>query len=854
MTVTIPEMVHYWLFSVVCTTAINAYILPSAFKWISSQQHGTSANNRGHITKIFDSNEKSKDWLRVSGGLPTKKDERQVKDVEGSTRKRVRDPKQFSRTNRIEGQEKWIKELFLYMCEEKNRNENIDQSLAAVPKYNATTSPVLIIELAKELLYSGIPEQVLELYAAYCDIVVTPDSSFQVASSTVRRVNLVAPDTKLILVATRAFIAMADIKGALKLLQATSRSALDFDADSKSLLMADLAECSPEGLQAALKLHKNMSERKERVSGVGYAGILKGIWMYGMSPRPKDKKLLLERAEEEQQLLTEQGNSFRLSAEKAESLTLELVNEYVAQYDTAETGHKKTHRVMNEAIRVLFKAATTRTRGSYDRNFESDIYSDREQKAKAGLKYALQFMVTYKLKFDVQIADVLISECMLLGDVSGVKFVVQKMWASGLCARTSTFNVLLKRYADNGDGESAYTLVRSVMEGNEETMPNSDTYALLLESCLRTQKGRYYALQIIQARKISGEMRKAEWDRWMELNIMRNDHTSLFVVLKEMVLSGNQPDDHTIMLLMEAYRRTNNREGALKLHKLQVQSETSRRRFRKNALKVGGSKYDGSAKESVSEVEALQNITASDTSANIELTEELGMYLPPPTRRTVHCLLEILRDAAAAEDALAVLDDMCDRARETEAAVDSKPAFSALPEALPLTLTQSGRFLLGAQYAPSKSTFALVIEACVKAGNADLALTTFSRMERWGLYPDRRVYAALISAFGVRKDVSSALGVFDEMRRAFAPDVATLQSILDVCMLDPLNLRQLCVVLEGMAEDELTNLEVYSKDILMVTFPDAVELGRALEGMELQVRTLQTLHDELFNLVSRLFC
>ena len=74
------------------------------------------------------------------------------------------------------------------------------------------------------------------------------------------------------------------------------------------------------------------------------------------------------------------------------------------------------------------------------------------------------------------------------------------------------------------------------------------------------------------------------------------------------------------------------------------------------------------------------------------MSDELGMYLPPPTRRTVHCLLEILRDAAAADEAMTVLSDMCDRARETEAAADTKPAFSALPEALPLTLTQSGRF------------------------------------------------------------------------------------------------------------------------------------------------------------------
>ena len=810
------------------------------------------SSERERSLKLQDTRVVKDDWARVSGGLPTRGTatiESQAK-LDKIVKKKARERELFSRTNRIDGQEKWIRELFLYKSEQLSKRDELtiegteNSTVPSTANASASASPVLIVELAKELLYSGIPEQVLELYAAYYDIVVTPDTSIPSASGVVgvKRNNLVAPDTKLILVATRAFIAMGDIKGALKLLQAASRSALDFDADSKSLLMSDLAECSPEGLQAALKLRKSMSERKEKITGVGYGGIMKGIWMFGMSPRPKGKKLLLEREEEEQQLLMELGSSFRLSPDKAEALALELLDEYVAS-GASEGGPKKTHRVLNEAIKVLFRVATTRSRGMYDRNFETDVYGDREQKAMNGLKYALVLIARYKLNFDVQTADVLIAECMLLGDVNGVKFIVQKMWASGLYARTSTFNVLLRKYADSGDGESAYKLVKSVMEGNEQTRPNSETYSLLLEACMRTQKGRYYARQIILQRKEEGELRKADWDRWMELTIMSGDETSFLVVLKDMVASGDQPDDRTIMLLMEAYRRMGNKEGAVQLHQLQVESEKSRRRYRKAALETGakGNYLSPPIPIAVERREAGQISTADENNENknrIDLGAELGMYLPPPTRRTVHCLLEILRDSAAAEEAMMVLTDMCDRARETEAAVDKKPAFSALPEALPLTLTQSGRFLLGAQYSPSKSTFALVIEACVKAKNADLALKAFSQMERWGLLPDRRVYAALISAFGVRKDVQSALGVFDEMRRRYTPDVATLQSILDVCMLDPLDLRQLCVVLEGLADDESSNLDVYSKDILMAGFSDAVELGRALESMEQQVCVL----------------
>jgi hypothetical protein len=123
----------------------------------------------------------------------------------------------------------------------------MDGSNATSQSLLGSSSSFLIVELAKELLYSGIPEQVLELYAAYCDIIVSP---YTTGSGTVDKSSTssekpappvysqpVAQDPKLILVTTRAFIALGDIKGALQLLQATSRSGLDFDAESKSLLM-----------------------------------------------------------------------------------------------------------------------------------------------------------------------------------------------------------------------------------------------------------------------------------------------------------------------------------------------------------------------------------------------------------------------------------------------------------------------------------------------------------------------------------------------------------------------------------------------------------------------------------------
>ena len=60
-----------------------------------------------------------------------------------------------------------------------------------------------------------------------------------------------------------------------------------------------------------------------------------------------------------------------------------------------------------------------------------------------------------------------------------------------------------------------------------------------------------------------------------------------------------------------------------------------------------------------------------------------------------------------------------------------------------------------------------------------------------------------------------------------------LLCLFKVCKVDPLDLRTLCGVLEQMA-NEGCDLEVYSKDILMQGFPDAIILGRALVDMEKQ--------------------
>lgn len=199
----------------------------------------------------------------------------------------------LSRTNRPEGQQKWVKELFIMKRDMlSNENKNVEGEKEGEEESNSPAIGIgLILELAKELLYSGIPEQVIELYAAYYDIILedkatsnTNNNNNTVASnsefnSTILNSIPVVPDSRLILLVTRALVAMDDLRGAISLLQACSRAGLEFDSESKSYLIADLASHSTDGLRASLQVRKSMINRKEKISAVGTIGLLKGLRM-----------------------------------------------------------------------------------------------------------------------------------------------------------------------------------------------------------------------------------------------------------------------------------------------------------------------------------------------------------------------------------------------------------------------------------------------------------------------------------------------------------------------------------------------------------------------------------------------
>ena len=87
----------------------------------------------------------------------------------------------FARTTRIHGLERWINELV--MLQSQSSEDETPGTLLFIANsfihYLLTwlfTGIAMVIELAKELLYSGVPEQVIELYAAYYDLILKRDN------------------------------------------------------------------------------------------------------------------------------------------------------------------------------------------------------------------------------------------------------------------------------------------------------------------------------------------------------------------------------------------------------------------------------------------------------------------------------------------------------------------------------------------------------------------------------------------------------------------------------------------------------------------------------------------------------
>jgi pentatricopeptide repeat protein len=532
------------------------------------------------------------------------------------------------------------------------------------------------------------------------------------------------------------------------------------------------------------------------------------------------------------------SDTFSMTTEEASIIVDEILQEYVV-------GRKPSPLLIGEIVCLLFRIGLSEYKGSFDHNFEPDTEKERAEKTLSAVVNVIDCMVEYNLTWKMDIIDVLIEEVLLVKDIEGLRFLMYIIREGRFSFRTSTFNKLLMLYAENGDSESANSVVASMRSSNS-TLPNKDTWLLLLTAGNKSKKGHYYNQGIFKDLLEAGLMRKDYWDKLAELAIFTDKSPD--PVISTMIENSCQPDQETLFIILKAYLRKGDLDSAMKWYKRLIKA----------------SKVQDSLKESF-----VKRFSLFDKNTPVELSNEkqhspLDAYLPPPGRRVIVLLLEALRDKGRFKESLSLLDDMRSRpifrlksiqdnisksvvvdktgkeikvisnvagekvvivkAMSNQAEKDS--AKKIVPKPVEDDMFCSQKIL-------DANVYSLVIESCIIGKKPELGLKAFSDMEKDGFVANRRIYSLLIRIFGLLGDVDSALGVFEEMRQSISPDIACLQSVLEVCMKDPVDLRQAALLLERMANDGV-DLDMYSHDILMQAFPDASALSEALELMQSQ--------------------
>ena len=585
--------------------------------------------------------------------------------------------------NRIDGRKKWIKEI--------DNLSDVTLANMALP---------LLCELSKELLYSGIPEQSVELFHKFFSRYGEAEGNydyFRFCVLTVRALTRLDKLTEAISLLKRSY---SGFRGSY-IEECSISVPLDLKKRSKedtslirdlSEAIAELAVHSKQGLKEALALKQAMVARGHTpLLGIGSAGLLKGLRLHFLTPDfnspPATINSLLLHNILDQKNSSISAVSLSLSLKELEALAHEIANPHLAIFSASSdeavgkvNSTRRAQRVVNELVRVLFRTAAADNsvvRSEVDMNYQPDISKQGQQQTVQGLSSVLSAISEYQLQWDAELAETLLDECMRLGgtDTAGISLVVRKMWENHIHARASTFNALLRRYAESGDAESAYNLLTGLLMKSSSTNPNSESWSLVLTSCLKSRKGRFYAQKVFEhffganSTASSDEISKDMWDQFLQLKILRKEPA--LELLADMVQSKHQPDSTTLLRMYESYSLVGDVEQMLSLYRMQCAGAVEHGSF------TQGNDEDrqrmGMVWNSVQKVpytQILSGILRMDdsllppgTKKEVVLRRVLQSSLPAPCSQSVLLLLELLRDRRQHEKALEVLDDLLVRSK-----------------------------------------------------------------------------------------------------------------------------------------------------------------------------------------------
>lgn len=340
-----------------------------------------------------------------------------------------------------------------------------------------------------------------------------------------------------------------------------------------------------------------------------------------------------------------------------------------------------------ELARVLFRTAAAENRfikKQVDMNFQVDSGRDSQQRTVQGLSSVLTTMSEYQLQWDTQLAEILLDECLRVGgtDTAGISQVVRSMWDHGIHATTSTFNALLRRYAESGDSESSYNLLTGVMMESAGTYPTEESWSLVLTSCLQSRKGLYYATEVfntffgpnstISAMDVSKDM----WDQFLQLKILSKD--SPLELLSKMIQSRHQPDAVTMLKMYSSYSQVGDLEGMLSLYQMQLNGliehqtfSSGDERLRQRMGLVWGSSQNISYLNLLAGMSRLvENQLPIGTTKDDVLKKILQPSLPAPCSKSTRILFELLKQKCEYRKAYDILEDLLLRTKRSNMNVE----------------------------------------------------------------------------------------------------------------------------------------------------------------------------------------
>lgn len=750
----------------------------------------------------------------------------------------------FSRTNRIQGQTKWIRELrqlrfYLEYLQLEIKQDSSVENLTACSRQVADQI-TFIVDIGKELLYSGIPEQVIMLYSSYCELL----GKYREVDAFPQNFQL--PDARLVIVTIRAFIAYRDVYGALELLQLCSRVGLIFDSESKSLILSDLAVSSSAGLKAALHLRKSMIMRNESMNSNACASLLHGLYLYGLTSTGFNPMILAD--EVDAMPFVESSTIYDKTYETALNIM-----EYITSFKPNKL--KRYSKVTREYLRLLFRLSEP-TASQVDSNFVDDTKGNLQLQSIQGLQSVFNTMSQYAIDWDIHLADILIQGCMELQDLPNVLNILETMQIKKLVCRTSTCNIILQKYADVGDADNALKLYNLMKSNRKFCSPNEESHNLVLEACQKTQAGMYLADIILNELIETDSMNKGTWDKYL-FHLIRQGKSAL-QALAMYPINDIQMNDDTIKTVIDAYLSSSDSKKLSKeliqVFELMVLAEETRLAYMSEIASKGTLDDNSTQVLSLEEFAVL----------NLKTREEYVwiLCLPRPSTVITTKLLEYLKRHDMVDSSVSVLKK-----------------FTSLPQltSIVATFDGTGKKLLKSQgylfkdsmQQPYFDMFAIAMETCISANQPLDAFQVFHMLEvflqqyavveeesRYNISLSatdgddfsvtaasnitanksyvlpRRIYRNLMMSFGLNDDLVAATAVFQEMLSYHLPDIETLFNLVRLCQRKPANLRKVINLLESLASDPRINLDIYSKDLLLQAFPDGITLGKALTAME----------------------